>query len=329
MNVFLDTNIFLSFYHLTNDDLEELRKLKVMLEKQKVVLYLPSQTIDEYWRNRENKIAAALKSLKDQNLKLQFPVLCKDYKEYDTLRELQKELGKQHSSLVSQIASDIEHNSLKADIVIAELFAKATQVDTSEAIVEKARLRMSVGNPPGKDGSLGDAINWEALLLAIPDDDDLYLIADDRDYFSVLNENKPKEFLVREWDTKKHGQIFFYRRLAPFFSDHYPDIKLASELEKEMAVQQLVTSGAFMTTHSAISKLSGFENFSESQAREIADAALLNSQVNWILSDDDVHEFMAKFVSEYKDKLDPETYAKLAGEVKENEPAQVDEDIPF
>lgn len=70
-------------------------------------------------------------------------------------------------------------------------------------------------------------------------------------------------------------------------------------------------------------------NFSESQAREIADAALLNSQVNWILSDDDVHEFMAKFLSEYKDKLDPETYAKLADEVKGNEPEPIDEDIPF
>jgi hypothetical protein len=55
---------------------------------------------------------------------------------------------------------------------------------------------MSVGNPPGKQGSLGDAINWEALLAEVPDGEDLYLIADDRDYLSVLNENKPKEFLV-------------------------------------------------------------------------------------------------------------------------------------
>lgn len=329
MNVFLDTNIFLSFYHLTNDDLEELRKLKVLLEKQKVVLYLPLQTVDEYWRNRENKIATALKSLKDQNLKFQFPVLCKDYQEYDALRDLQQELAKQHSSLVKRITDDIESNSLKADIVIAELFSKATRVEISQPIVDKARFRMSVGNPPGKDGSLGDAVNWEALLLTVPDGEDLYLIADDRDYFSALNENKPKEFLVREWDTKKHANIFFYRRLTPFFSEHYPDIKLASELEKEMAVQQLVTSGNFMTTHGAIAKLSGFENFSEPQVREIADAALLNSQVNWILGDDDVHEFMKKFVSEYKDKLDLETYENLAGKVKESEPKPADEDIPF
>lgn len=77
MNVFIDTNVFLSFYHLTNDDLEELRKLKVLLEKGNVALHLPDQTIDEYRRNRETKIADALKRLKEQKLNLQFPALCK------------------------------------------------------------------------------------------------------------------------------------------------------------------------------------------------------------------------------------------------------------
>jgi hypothetical protein len=71
---------------------------------------------------------------------------------------------------------------------------------------------MSVGNPPGKKGSLGDAINWEALLENVPDGEDLYLIADDRDYFSVLDENKPREFLIREWKEKRESDVFFYRR---------------------------------------------------------------------------------------------------------------------
>ncbi|TVO60192.1 PIN domain-containing protein [Spiribacter vilamensis] len=159
MNVFIDTNVFLSFYHLTNDDLEELRKLKVLLEKGNVVLHLPRQTVDEYRRNRETKIAAALKSLKDQKLNLQFPALCKDYGEYGGLRNLQKEFEKQHSSLIGKIAEDIESNSLKADQVIDELFEKAKDIQISDQLIAKAKLRMNVGNPPGKNGSLGDAIN--------------------------------------------------------------------------------------------------------------------------------------------------------------------------
>jgi hypothetical protein len=330
MNVFIDTNVFLSFYHLTNDDLEELRKLKVLLEKGNVTLHLPGQTVDEYRRNRETKIADALKRLKEQKLNLQFPALCRDYGEYGSLRELQKDFEKLHSSLVGKISKDIESNSLKADQVIQELFEKAEAIKITEPLIAKAKLRMSVGNPPGKKGSLGDAINWEALLENVPDDEDLYLIADDRDYFSVLDENKPKEFLIHEWKEKKDADVVFYRRLAPFFKEHYPDIKLASELEKEMAVQQLVGSRAFVTTHSAIAKLGGFENFSQSQVSEIVDAALTNSQVSWILGDQDVFEFMTKFAAEYKGKIEEEAYEQLMKSLKEHEPEEdEDDDFPF
>lgn len=330
MNVFIDTNVFLSFYHLTNDDLEELRKLKVLLEKGNVALHLPNQTVDEYRRNRETKIADALKRLKEQKLNLQFPALCKDYGEYGTLRELQKEFEKQHSSLVGKISKDIESNSLKADQVIQELFEKAEAIKTTEKLISKAQLRMSIGNPPGKNGSLGDAINWESLLDNVPNDEDLYLIADDRDYFSVLDESKPKEFLIREWKAKKDANVFFYRRLAPFFKEHYPDIKLASELEKEMAVQQLVGSSAFVTTHSAIAKLAGFENLSQSQVSEIVDAALTNSQVIWILGDQDVFEFMTKFAAEYKEKIEEDSYEQLIKSLKKHEPDEdEDDDFPF
>ena len=90
MNLFIDTNVFLSFYHLTSDDLEELNKLSVLLEQGQVSLFIPKQVITEFKRNRENKISAATKRLKDQKLNLQFPQLCKDYEEYTKLRELQK-----------------------------------------------------------------------------------------------------------------------------------------------------------------------------------------------------------------------------------------------
>lgn len=330
MNIFIDTNVFLSFYHLTNDDLEELRKLKVLLEKGKVALHLPDQTVDEYRRNREMKIADALKRLKEQKLNLQFPALCKDYGEYSTLRELQKVFEKQHASLVGMISKDIESNSLKADQVIQELFEKAEAIETTEKLISKAQHRTNIGNPPGKNGSLGDAINWESLLENVSDSKDLYLIADDRDYFSVLDENKPKEFLIHEWKDKKDADVFFYRRLALFFKQHYPDIKLASELEKEMAVQQLVGSSAFVTTHSAIAKLAGFENFSQSQVREIVDAALTNSQVGWILGDHDVLEFMTKFAAEYKDKIEEDSYTQLIKSLKMHDIDEgEDDDFPF
>lgn len=66
MNLFIDTNIFLSFHHYTSDDLEELRKLAVLARQGEVELLLPKQVVDEFKRNRAGKIADALKRLREQ-----------------------------------------------------------------------------------------------------------------------------------------------------------------------------------------------------------------------------------------------------------------------
>lgn len=330
MNVFIDTNVYLSFYHLTNDDLEELRKLAVLIDKGDLKLYVPRQTIDEFRRNRENKIAESLKRLNDQKLKLQFPAFCKDYAEYKELGNLQKELSTHHASLVKQISQDIESNSLKADVVINELFDKAIVIETSEEILRSAIYRMQIGNPPGKNGSNGDAINWEALLSEIADKKPLYLIADDKDYVSALDENKLKEFLLTEWKEVKKSEIHFYRRLSVFFKEHYPDIKLANELEKEVVVQQLASSENFLTTHSAIARLNNFDGFSDAHIVEISNAALTNNQVRWILCDEDVYEFFTSFIERYKDKIEKDSLDAIQARLAQCDDDEDDDDlIPF
>ncbi|TOG70339.1 hypothetical protein CGI95_25270, partial [Vibrio parahaemolyticus] len=70
----------------------------------------------------------------------------------------------------------------------------------------------------------------EAVLSEIPKDEDLHFVADDKDYYSVLDENRPKDFLLSDWKEFNDSDIFFYRRLSLFFKEHYPQIKLASEL---------------------------------------------------------------------------------------------------
>jgi hypothetical protein len=41
VNLFIDTNIFLSFFHLTSEDLEELKKLIVLIDNGEIRLFLP------------------------------------------------------------------------------------------------------------------------------------------------------------------------------------------------------------------------------------------------------------------------------------------------
>lgn len=312
MNLFIDTNIFLSFFHLSSDDLEEIHKLAVLIDKGQVTLWLTAQVKDEFFRNRENKISDAIKKLKEQQLKPQFPQICKDYPEYQELSELQKAYAAKMSSLMKNVNADIDSLTLKADLKISELFEKSKIIPTTSDLVEKARLRRDVRNPPGKDGSLGDAINWEAMLQFVPPKQDIYLIADDKDYYSVLDENKVKDFLANEWQSTKASKLYFYRRLSQFFKEHYPEIKLASELEKEFVIRSLVNSGNFANTHNAIEKLSKYAEFNKSQAAEIAQAALFNNQVGWIFSDDDVHDFYSKFWKNHSALLEKEIQDNLS-----------------
>lgn len=239
MNIFIDTNIFLAFYHFANDDLVELNKLIILLKQRKVVLWLPQQVVSEFERNRETKISDALKKLGEQKLTSQFPLFCKAYEEYDELRVFQKEYDKKFTALRNRINQDVADKKLKADEIINTLFGLAEVLATGEEIVNLARLRSDIGNPPGKNNSLGDAINWESLLSKFPENNGIHIIADDKDYYSVIDKQSGNPFLRAEWRGAKHADIDFYRSLSAFFKKHFPDIKFPDDLEQQLDLYTL------------------------------------------------------------------------------------------
>lgn len=55
INLFVDTNVLLSFYAFTSDDIEQLRKLEGLIENGTLKLYVSRQVVDEFARNRETK----------------------------------------------------------------------------------------------------------------------------------------------------------------------------------------------------------------------------------------------------------------------------------
>ncbi len=328
MYLFIDTNIFLSFFHFTNDDLDELKKLIVLADTNKINLLIPTQVIDEFYRNRDSKINDALKSVRAQKLNLQFPQVCKDYEEYKVLRSLQKEYEKNHSALLSKLYENIKEETLKADQVVKELFNSSIILETSSDTVEKAKIRMSKGNPPGKDDSLGDAINWELILESVQILDDIHFITDDKDYYSSVDSSRFNIFLKKEWELRNSSNLFFYKKLSDFFSENFPDINLSGESEKDLLIQGLPASSNFAQTHQLISKLYKFTDFSEAQVNEIVSACLSNNQIYWIIDDDDVKEFYNKILSKYekvinKDNLnDLKHYLSLDSQ-------EIDDELPF
>lgn len=333
MNLFIDTNVLLSFYHYTNEELEELEKLIVLLEQGKVVLFLPSQARQEFRRNREVKIADALKLFQQQKVGSPFPRFSHDYPEYEQIRAAQKKYDELHSALLAKLEADIQGKTLKADKIIAQLFKLAKGVPCDDDVFQKAERRIKCGNPPGKDGKLGDALNWEALLKEVPEKDGpFYFISGDKDYCSPLDENVFNGYLHAEWGERKKSKLHFYRRLSAFFKEHFPNIKFAAQLEVDLVIELLVASGNFNTTHLAIAKLSKHESFTAAQVETMAVAALINTQIGWILDDPDVHGFYSALLKKYADKLPAHIAEALTEGLKPKEkpaPSDDDSDIPF
>jgi predicted nucleic acid-binding protein len=331
-NLFIDTNTYLNFYHFSSDDLEELKKLSVAVENNSIKLYVTRQVINEFRRNREAKIADACNKFKAQKLPDQFPEICKAYEEYGELRKILKEFKEAREHLMESLNTDIESKQLVADRTIKKLFDVAQVLEVDDDVVQKAKNRVILGNPPGKSKSYGDSINWECLLEKVPSGRDLHLVTDDLDYVSKISEEKLAEFLEWEWVERKGSKIFYYHRLSEFLRSQFPDIKLASELEKELAIDRLITSANFELTHLAISRLSKFTDFSDSEIREMAEACITNNQIYSIKDDPDVRTFLDNLIREREQILEPEMleeFARICGSEEEQYAFEDDDDKPF
>lgn len=306
MYIFIDTSIYLTFYHFTSDDLEELKKLEAYLKQKKIVLILTDQVVNEFRRNRENKIADALKRFEGQKFPSEYPHFCKEYEEYPALRKASSEYSKAKTTLLEKIKTDIKNKNLGADKIIESLFSLSSKIEMSREIIDRAKIRYERGIPPGKKKSYGDAINWESLLLFIPTDEELHFIAKDEDYDSDIDHNDFSEYLTDEWKGTKKTGVSYYKTLSDFFGQHFPDIQLASEIEKEPYIANLAESGSFASTHLAIARLSRFNTFTDREVNQIMMAGIGNNQVHGISEDEDVKEFFKSLVRERANKIPQE-----------------------
>lgn len=298
-NLFIDTNIWLSLYDFTNDDLSKFTKLKSHLGTT-IKLAIPKQVEFEVIRNRENKLKNSMKKF-SLNLP-QFPVFTKEYEQYEPFQIQMNELRSMFDDWKKNIEKDIAEENLPADKTILEFFGDANYIDCEE-VIDLGYKRYKIGNPPGKDNKYGDAIIWEALLKNIPNGEDLYIISADRDYRSIIDEKKINPFLEKEWNEKKESSIKFYTNLVDFLKEHVADIDLQAEREKLELIEKLKLSDSFMETHVIIAMLNKYTSWSNIQIEALCESALNNSQVNFIIYDEDVHQFYKKILTDLDSDL--------------------------
>jgi hypothetical protein len=269
----------------------------------------------------------AMKKLREAKFNASFPAFSKDYQEYTEVRELLKKADQVHAALVSKITNDAKSMSLKADEIVTGLFKKANKPPFKQDHYFSAVMRTRLGNPPGKNEIVGDAMNWETLLATIANGTDLYLVTEDKDYRSHLSEGVFNEFLRSEWDTKKKSELHYYSKISDFFKECFPGIKIASQIGGDLAIASLSKSGSFASTHLHIAELEKFDQFSPEQVERLVKIPSQNNQVAYILGDDDVHAFYVKLLQKYANVLKKEEAQLLADVVKAGE--RHPDEIPF
>jgi len=303
-NLYLDTNVYLTFFHFTKDDLTSLRKLESFINSGNIVLFLPEQTINEFRRNRETRINDALTRLKESRLNDTFPRIALQYKEYNEMQAAIRSFEKNKSQLLEKIHNDAQTETLKADDVIGALFDKAALIESDEEIYQSAVKRFNSGNPPGKNGSYGDAINWESLLREVPDGQDLHFVSEDGDYYSKLNSANFNSFLLKEWGSKKSSKVLHYKTLAEFLKANLPDIEITSETEKDIVIMSLSTAGTYASAKDVVRKLRQYDNFSVQQLNDITEAFTSNNQIFWIGDDYVIRAARREVIDKNERKID-------------------------
>ncbi len=310
MNLFIDTNIFLDFYHFSDEDLDKLTDLKNLIAADKITLLSSEQVENEFYRNREKEIQKTLHHLQKKDFDISLPKICEGYEETKQIRKLISECGQNRKKLLENLQNDIANNSLKADVLIKDIFSSAKKYLIDDEILQKAKRRFDIGNPPGKDKSYGDAINWEILLKNCPAAEDLHFVSGDSDYGSPLNETKLSSFLLDDWHKENTGKIIYYKSLVIFFRSNFPGIKITDEDIKDAKIESFASSESFDTTRARLRILEKIGEFSDAQINRIVKASLENFQIHGAhqYSPEQIGEVLAKLIEGHESAIDNNTY---------------------
>lgn len=325
MHVFIDTNIFLNFYHFTSDDLDALNSVFVSHKEGSTHVHLTDQVCNEFRRNREGKLRDALKQFRTFNLSAQLPYFMKTYEEYATLQDLGKKFKKHAKAISDKADTDILAMNLPADHLTNDIFGKSKILKTTAKIYDAARRRVDVGNPPGKPGSIGDAINWLLLLEHVPDEEPLFIVTEDSDFYSQFDDKAISPFLKHEWGQTKQSAVKAYRTLNEFLDEHYDGVHVSYDEEKKNLVDALESCRSFVATHSVVTKLEKYKYYSLQEAKAILDALQANDQFRMIRGDSDVEAFLKAALLPHQDKLKDPEHAKYVAElVADDEDDEID-----
>ena len=242
LSIFIDTSVFLSFYSVSNDDLEQLSKIIRLIEEREINILITSQVSRELWRNRDNKLVAAINELQSCQPKIPaIPRFMQEYAEIKEYRKLLEEADRARKSALSRARKEASDLLTSADAVIQQIFKAAGISELEDEIFNRAHKRMILGDPPGKSASIGDRVNWEHLLSSNSLRGGLHLVTRDNDFSSDLDKTRPHQVLLREWRERKAGELFVHSEIKQFLSTKFSNFNFSKKVDMVKALENART----------------------------------------------------------------------------------------
>ncbi|WP_170441619.1 PIN domain-containing protein [Ruegeria arenilitoris] len=325
--VFLDTNILLSFYEISKENIDKLREAFALVDHKELLFITTDQVEEEFYRRRNSVIEKSLKSLSELRMP-EAPTVAKALASNSSYEEARKTLKIAHDKLLNEIREQAFQKSLSADDLLSDYFKDATRIEVTPELVQAARLRVDLGNPPGKKGSLGDAVNWEAIL-SLPHNHPVVIVSDDVDYRDRLKPGSLNEYLQREWAKQHEATIELFRSFSDYLEKDFSDLKISIFEVVDKKINELEASPNFFTTHAVIADLSTVTQFTAKQVDKLVEVLSENTQVSWIFGDSDVEEFYTKLLNDFGDKMGAFERKYLAAMLEYDGEGDPPEMLPF
>lgn len=293
LHLYVDSNVFLSFYSFTSDDIAELQKIVALINGSRLRLYVPEQTAMEVKKNRERKFLDALSQFERLQLPSGVPRFLMHFEEKASYELAAGQTKAYHTALLKRAREDVQNEAFPADALLRQLIQAAGPLVASASTKARAEWRARIGQPPGKDSGLGDRLIWETLLEHVPAGEDLHLLSLDKDFVSAIDKAKPHPLLRSEWQEAKKSDLHVYSSFASFLALHFTDIHLAPNAEQAIAIEDFLASSSYAGTHNTVRRLAPHVPLlTPDQRYEICVNALKNRQITDIGEDADVQSLI-------------------------------------
>jgi len=243
INLFVDTNAWLSFYTLSSNHSKTLNELLKKISSKEINLFIPSNQIDEIRRNKEEVIAKQINKIS------------KFSQELKNIKKVPEIIEEDLTSFVENLTKTSKdykkkayEETLEVDKVLRKIIKNSKIIEINEGTLEQAKKRALIkGNPPRKKNnfkSCSDAINWESLLYVLNPKEKLVIISNDIDYCSEIDGQKISLFLKEEWKRIKKSDIRLYKTLGSFLTENFENTEISSEevLSEESSSEYISTS---------------------------------------------------------------------------------------